>query len=58
MCNELFYWAFGDNENDLNEALLQLSDEFETEIMPCATAQSLVLALSWALSTTSAACCQ
>ena len=23
MCDELFDWAFGDNEDDLNEALLQ-----------------------------------
>ena len=31
----MFDWAFGDNEDDLNEALLQESDGFESEITPC-----------------------
>ena len=26
LCNELFDWAFGDDEDDLSEALLQASD--------------------------------
>ena len=26
--DKLFDWAFGDDEDDLNEALLQASDEF------------------------------
>ena len=34
MYDELFDWAFGDNEDDLNEALLQTSDEFESKITP------------------------
>ena len=33
-------WAFGDNKDDLNEALLQASDEFESQIIPRATAPS------------------
>ena len=32
MCDELFDWAFGDDEDDLNEALLQASNEFESKI--------------------------
>ena len=43
---ELFDWAFGDDEGDLNEALLQASDEFESIITPHATAPSLALAPS------------
>ena len=30
LCDELFDWAFGDNE-DLNGALLQANDEFESK---------------------------
>ena len=37
---------FGDDDDDLNEALLQASAEFESKITPCATTPSLVLALS------------
>ena len=37
---------FGDDEDDLNEALLQVSAEFESKIMPRATAPSLALAPS------------
>ena len=33
LCDKLFDWAFGDNEDDLNEALLQASDEFVSKIM-------------------------
>ena len=29
--DKLFDWAFGDNEDDPNEALLQASDEFESQ---------------------------
>ena len=46
MCDELFDWAFGDDEDDLNEASLQASAEFESKITPHATALSLALALS------------
>ena len=53
---ELFDWAFGNDEVDLNEALLQASDEFE--ITPRVTAPSLSLAPSQAPSTTGATCCQ
>ena len=28
LCDKLFIWAFGDDEDDLNEALLQANDEF------------------------------
>ena len=58
LCNELFDLAFGDDEDDLNEALLQASDNFESEITPHTTAPSLALAPSQALSTTSTACHQ
>ena len=58
LCDELFDWAFGDDEDDLNKALLQASDEFESKIMPYATAPSLPLARSQAPSTTSATCHQ
>ena len=44
LCDELFDWAFGDNEDDLNEVLLQASYEFESKITPHATAPSLALA--------------
>ena len=37
MCDALFDWAFGDDEDDLNEALLQASDEFVLKITPHAT---------------------
>ena len=37
--------ALDDDEDDLNEALLQASDEFESKIMPHETATSLALAL-------------
>ena len=45
LCNELFDWPFDDDENDLNKALLQASDEFESKITPRrhAMAPSLVL---------------
>ena len=33
LCDKLFDWAFGDDEDDLNEALLQASDEFVLKIM-------------------------
>ena len=35
LCDELFDWAFGDDEDDLNEALLhvQAGDEFESKVM-------------------------
>ena len=33
LCDELFDCAFGDDEDDLNEALLQASDEFESKVM-------------------------
>ena len=46
LCDELFDLAFGDDEDDLNEAMLQASDEFESKIRPCATAPSLALAPS------------
>ena len=46
LCDKLFDFAFGDDEDDLNKALLQASDEFETKITPHATAPSLALALS------------
>ena len=32
MCDKLFDWAFGDNEDDLNEAFLQASAEFESKL--------------------------
>ena len=32
-CDKLFDWAFVDDEDDLNKALLQASDEFELKIM-------------------------
>ena len=32
LCDKLFDWAFGDDEDDLNEALVQASDEFESKI--------------------------
>ena len=35
-----FIGHFGDDEDDLNEALLQASAEFESKITPCATAPS------------------
>ena len=57
LCDELFDWAFGDNEDDLNEALLQAGDEFESKITPRATAPSLALARPLATST-SAICHQ
>ena len=38
LCDKLFDWAFGDYEDNLDEALLQASAEFESKIMPCATA--------------------
>ena len=42
LCDELFDWAFSNNEDDLIiEALLQASDKFELKIMPHATAPSL-----------------
>ena len=42
LCDELFDWAFGNNEDGLIiEALLQASDELELKIMPHATAPSL-----------------
>ena len=58
MTNCLF-WVFGDDD-DLNEALLQASDKFESKITSqrCATAPSLALAPSRAPSTTSATCRQ
>ena len=31
LCDKMFDWAFCDNEDDLNEALLQASDEFESK---------------------------
>ena len=34
LCDKLFDWAFGDDEDDLNEALLQASHEFESKIKP------------------------
>ena len=46
LCNKLTDWAFGDNEDDLNEALLQASDDFASKITPRATAPSLALAPS------------
>ena len=46
---------FGDDEDDLNEALLQASAEFESKITPRATAPSLALAPS---TTRSARCNQ
>ena len=46
------------DEDDLNEALLQASDEFESKVTPRATALSLALAHSRAPSTTSATCHQ
>ena len=58
LCDKLFDWAFGDNEDDLNEALLQESDGFESEITPRASPPSLALAPSRAPSAASAACCQ
>ena len=39
-------WAFGDDEDDLNEASLQASAEFESKITSHTTALSLALALS------------
>ena len=57
LCDELFDWAFGDNEDDLNEALLQAGDEFKSKITPHATAPSLALARLQATST-SAICHQ
>ena len=55
LCNKLFHWAFGDNADDLKEVLLQANDDFELKIMPYATAPSVALPPSQALSTTSAA---
>ena len=52
LCDKLFDWAFDDDKDDLNEALLQASGEFESKIKPRATAPSR------APSTTSAACHQ
>ena len=48
LCDKLFVWVFGDDEDDLNEALLQASDEFESKITPqhYATVPSLALAPS------------
>ena len=46
LCNKLFDWAFGDDEDDLNDAWLQAGNEFELKIMPRATAPSLALGLS------------
>ena len=57
LCDELFDWTFGKDEDDLNEALLLASDEFESKITPRATAPSLALARSQAPST-SAICHQ
>ena len=48
LCDKLFDWALSDDE-DLDKVLLQASDEFESKIMPRATAPSR------APSTTSAA---
>ena len=59
MCNEMFDWAFGDDEDDLSEVCYkQVMHEFESKIMPCATAPSLALALSGAPSTTNATALQ
>ena len=33
LCDKLFDWAFGDDEDDLNEALLQASNGFVSKIM-------------------------
>ena len=33
LCDGLFDWAFGDDEDDLNKALLQASDKFESKVM-------------------------
>ena len=32
LCDELFDWAFGDDEDDLNEAFLQARAEFESKL--------------------------
>ena len=56
--DKLFDWAFGDEEDDINKALLQASDEFKSKIMPRATAPSLALAPSRAPPATSATCHQ
>ena len=60
LCDKLYDRVFGDDEDDLNKALLhvQANDEFESKITPRTTAPSLALAPSRALSTTSAACSQ
>ena len=58
LCDKLFDWAFGDNEDDLNEALLQESDMFESKITPCATPPALALAPSRTPSAANAVRCQ
>ena len=48
LCDKLFEWAFGDDEADMNEALLQASDGYESKIMPrcCTITPFLTLAPS------------
>ena len=54
LCDKLFDWAFGDDEDYLDKNLLQASDEIESKITPRATAPRLALAPSRVLSRTSA----